>query len=75
MCASNASFIHVTVTCRSHLEITSLMVIDPQHPGELDSINVVPTQTFLCIVQSSLTLPKQLKSVFFSFNCKTSLNF
>lgn len=31
---------------RSHLEITSLMAIDPLHHRELDSINVVPTQTF-----------------------------
>lgn len=27
--------------------MTSLMAIDPLHPRELDSINVVQTQTFL----------------------------
>ncbi len=41
-----ASFIHATVTCRSHLEITSLMAIDPLQLRELDNINVVLTQTF-----------------------------
>lgn len=33
-------------SCRSsHLEITSLIVIDPLSPGELDGTDVIPTQT------------------------------
>lgn len=33
-------------SCRSsHLEITSLIVIDPLSPGELDGAALIPTQT------------------------------
>lgn len=37
--------------CRSHLEITTLMVIDPppNPPGGRDGRNAVPTQTFKAV--------------------------
>lgn len=58
-----ASLIHAAVTCSSHLEMTSLMVIDPLNPGELDGTDVTPANT-LSGAWGCLALLKWLRAYF-----------